>query len=189
MARARNGQAIRPSRRTPQQLQSLRNLLEESKRAGDLDQWRRATAVLRYIEGRRVIALSDEIGVTRGSINRWLQWYDRLGATGLRTKIAPGPAARLSADQLDELAAVIEAGPQNAGFSSGMWTGPVIGEWIRRRFGVRYHTHYIPELLHKLGFSVQRPRRRLARADQERQALWLRETLPRIKKKPQPAAE
>jgi transposase len=163
--------------------------LEESKASGDLDQWRRATAVLGYCDGKRVITLSENLDVTRGSVNRWLQWYERAGVDGLRTKIAPGPAPRLLESQLDELAGVIEAGPQSVGFATGMWTGPMIGDWIRRHFGVRYHNHYVPELLHKLGFSVQRPRRKLLRADKERQALWLRETFPRIKKKPQHAVE
>jgi hypothetical protein len=70
-----------------------------------------------------------------------------------------------------------------AGYQSGVWTGPMIGDLIHERFGVRYHNHHIPRLLHQLRFSVQRPRKRLARADLARQATWLRETLPRIKKK------
>jgi transposase len=64
----------------------------------------------------------------------------------------------------------------------------MIGDLIAQRFGVRYHNHHVPRLLHELGFSVQRPRRRLARADKEAQAVWLREQLPRIKKKPPHAA-
>ena len=64
----------------------------------------------------------------------------------------------------------------------------MIGDLIAHRFGVRYHNHHVPRLLHDLGFSVQRPRRRLARADAEAQAVWLREKLPRIKKKRPPAA-
>jgi transposase len=187
MARSRTGEAIRPSRRSAPEMRRLRSLLEESQRNGDLEQWRRAKAVLGYLDGRRVVALSDDLGVTRGSINRWLQWYDRLGAAGLRTRVPPGPAPRLTAVQRRELVAVIEAGSQSAGFTSGVWTGPMIGDWIRRRFGVRYHHQYIPELLHKLGFSVQRPRRRLARADKARQAIWLKKIFPSIKKKPSPA--
>ena len=58
----------------------------------------------------------------------------------------------------------------------------MIGDLIAQRFGVRYHNHHVPRLLHALGFSVQRPRRRLARADAALQAVWLREKLPRIKK-------
>src|SRR5215475_9904835 len=54
---------------------------------------------------------------------------------------------------------------------------------IEERFGIRYHNHHVPRLLHQLGFSVQRPRTRLARADHEAQALWLNKTLPALKKK------
>ena len=52
------------------------------------------------------------------------------------------------------------------------------------RFGVGYSWKYVPELLHKLGFSVQRPRKKLSRADHEAQEFWFRETLPRLKKQP-----
>ena len=144
--------------------------------------------MLGYIEGRRVVDVAAEADVTRGSVNRWLQWYEALGVEGLVTGKPPGPAPKLSTDQHDELTALIEAGPTEAGYTTGVWTGPMIGDLIAQRFGVRYHNHHVPRLLHELGFSVQRPRRRLARADAEAQAMWLREKLPRIKKKPPPAA-
>jgi len=188
VARSKNGQAIRPDRRTPEEVARLRALLQEANSAKDLATWRRAKAVLSYLDGEKVIALSGTLGVTRGSINRWLQWYQALGAEGLRDGERPGPTPRLSEAQKKELAAIIEAGPQAAGFTSGMWTGPMIGDLIRRRYGVRYHNHHIPRLLHWMGFSVQRPRKRLARADAEAQAIWLRERLPAIKKKREPAA-
>lgn len=47
-----------------------------------MDRWRRGRAVLGYIEGRRVVELAVELGVTRGSVNRWLQWYEALGIDG-----------------------------------------------------------------------------------------------------------
>ena len=75
-----------------------------------------------------------------------------------------------------------------AGYDSGVWTGPMIGDLIEHRFGVRYHKHNVPRILHELGFSLQRPRKRLARADAEKQATWLRETFPAIKKKRSPVA-
>jgi transposase len=42
----------------------------------------------------------------------------------------------------------------------------------------------VRKLLHGLGFSVQRPRRVLARADAEEQDRWHRRTYPNLKKKP-----
>lgn len=182
--RSKNGQAIDARWRTPTALEALRALLREAAAAKDLETWRRAKAVLGYLEGRRVIAMCAELGVVRGSINRWLLWYNAMGADGLRTGKAPGRPPRLSQDQLDRLGAMIDAGPQAAGFSTGVWTGPMVGNLIERHFHVRYHNNYIPPLLHQLGFSVQRPRKRLARADAEAQARWLRERLPAIKKKP-----
>lgn len=189
MARSRKGEAIRPERRSRAERGRLRTLLARAEARGDLQTWRRAKAVLGYLSHRRVIELAEELDVTRGSVNRWLQWFDAEGTDGLKPRIAPGPKPRLSEHQLSELATIIEAGPQCAGYLSGVWTGPMIGDLIRRRYGVKYHNHYIPSLLHKLGFSVQRPRKRLARADHERQAYWLRTTFPRIKKRPQPVVE
>jgi transposase len=63
----------------------------------------------------------------------------------------------------------------------------MIGDLIEQQFKIRYHNHHVPRLLLYLGFSVQRPRKRLARADLEAQANWRRKTLPKIKKKPRPA--
>ncbi len=183
MGRARNGEAISASRRTPAARRKLLGFINAAEKRGDLDCWRRGRAVLGYLDARRVIELAAEAGVTRGSVNRWLQWYEALGTEGLLTGVAPGAAPRLNEQQRTALTAVVEAGPLAAGYQSGVWTGPMIGDLIEQRFGVRYHNHHIPRLLHQLGFSVQRPRKRLARADVEAQEYWLRERFPAIKKK------
>lgn len=189
MGRAKNGEAISMERQTRGERRRLTRLLREAEKKKDLATWRRAKAVLEYIRGKSVISLTEQLGVYRGPIYQWLQWYEAEGADGLRTRIAPGGIALLTTEQHQQLIRTIEAGPQSAGFSSGVWTGPMIGEWIRREFGVKYHNHHIPRLLHKLGFSVQRPRRRLARADKRRQAVWLKKTFPDIKKKQRPVGE
>lgn len=183
MARAQPGQAIRRARRRGRQLKQLDEFIVEAQLKNDLGEWRRGRAVRAYIEGRKVTAIAADYGVTRGSVNRWLQWYDVDHVDGLRTSIAEGPAPKLTDEQREALAIIIELGPMQAGYQSGVWTGPMIGDLIHERFGVRYHNHHVPRLLHQLKFSVQRPRKRLARADLARQATWLRETLPKIKKK------
>lgn len=131
-----------------------------------------------------MVNLAAEADVTRGSVNRWLQRYEADGTDGLVTSVSPGPDRKLTAEQQSELVALIEAGSQEAGYTSGVWTGPMIADLIDERFGVRYHNHHVPRLLHDLGFSVQRPPKRLAKADIEAQATWLRKVLPAIKKSP-----
>lgn len=184
MARSKNGEAISARRRSTSARKKLRRFIRERKAASDLKAWRRGLAVLGYINGRRVVNLATEYDVTRGSVNRWLQWYEAMGVEGLRTEKPPGPTPKLDAAQREELAAVVDAGPLAAGYQSGVWTGPMIGDFIEKRFGAKYHKHNVPRLLHDLGFSIQRPRKRLARADAEKQANWLRKKFPAIKKKP-----
>jgi transposase len=189
MTRAKNGQAVRPIRRT---LKAQRNLAKRQARAlkeGDLATWRRVKAVLGYIRGRATQHLADEAEVDRSTISRWLQHYDRDSLAGLESGAAPGAVPRLNLDQHNELGAIIDAGPQAAGFDTGVWTGPMIGQVIKERWKVQYHHHHIPKLLHQIGFSVQRPRKRLARADKEAQAYWIRERFPEVKKKPPSAGE
>jgi transposase len=184
MARSRNGEAISARGRSPSARKRLRRFIRQCAKDKKLDEWRRGRAVLGYIEGRRVVDLAVELDVTRGSVNRWLQWYEALGVEGLKTASPPGAAPKLTDEQRQELVAVVEAGPLAAGYQSGVWTGPMIGDLIERRFGVRYHKHNVPRLLHELRFSVQRPRKRLARADAVKQATWWNETFPAIKKSP-----
>jgi putative transposase len=187
VGRSKKGEAISEERRTRAALRKLWALRDEAKSEGDLATWRRAKAMIGYIKGKSVISLAETLDVTRGAINRWLQWYEAEGIEGLRTLPLPGRAPKLGAAHQQELITLIEAGPQQAGYSTGIWTGPMIGDLIHRHFGVRYHNHHVPWVLHRLGFSVQRPRKRLARADKEKQELWLRETFPAIKKKPRAA--
>lgn len=187
MARARNGEAIKRDRRREKDLRRLRAFLSQATCHGDLKEWRRAKALLGYLDGRSVVQLAAELDVNRSSINKWFIWYNAAGIDGLRTRRPPGAARKLDAHQRAELAALIDSGPQLAGYSAGIWTGPMIGDLVAKRFGVRYHNHYIPHLLNSLGFSVQRPRKRLARADAEAQAYWLRKKFPGIKKKRLPA--
>lgn len=185
MARSKNGEAISARWRSPSARKKLRRFIRLRAKDGNLGEWRRGRAILGYLEGRRVVDLAAELDVTRGSINRWLQWYEAMGLDGLLTGTPPGPSPRLSDAQRQELITLVEAGPIAAGYQSGVWTGPMVGDLIESRFGVRYHKHNVPRLLHDLGFSLQRPRKRLARADAAKQATWLRTTFPAIKKKPE----
>jgi transposase len=107
-------------------------LQQEAKRAGDLPTWRRATATLGYLEGVSAIRQAARLNVTRGSVDRWLQWFEAAGTAGLRPRERRGGVARLTAAQHRESVALVEAGLIAAGYQSGVWTGPMVGELLRR---------------------------------------------------------
>jgi putative transposase len=188
MARSKTGEAISAKRRSRTSRRTLMRFIERAKKAGRLDEWLRGRAVLGYIEGKKVVDLAATLDVGRSSVNRWLHWYELQGIPGIRTRLPPGVASRLSAEQQAELVTLIDAGPVAAGYSSGVWTGPIIADLIEARFGYRYHNHSVPALLHKLGFSVQRPRKRLTRRPR-RAGVLAAQAPARGKKRPPPAAE
>ena len=76
MARSKNGEAIGERGRSPSSRKKLRRFIRQRAKEGNLDEWRRDRAVLGYIEGRRVVDLAAELDVIRGTVNRWLQWYE-----------------------------------------------------------------------------------------------------------------
>jgi transposase len=90
----------------------------------------------------------------------------------------------LTERQGKQLGDLIDSGPVAYGLESGVWTSPMIAWVIAEEFGVHYHPGHVRKLLHSLGYSVQRPRRRLARANAWEQDRWHRHTYPNLKKKP-----
>jgi transposase len=58
--------------------------------------------------------------------------------------------------QKEALSELIVKGPQASGFTSGVWTGPMIKNLAKKVFGVAYHPKYLPSLLKQMGFSVLR---------------------------------
>jgi transposase len=162
----------------------LRRLMAQAKKRNDLKRWARARAVLGCIEGRTGADMAQELGVDRSTVARLLAAYAARGMPALNPVKPPGPQPKLAEEQFRHLSEIIEQGPQAAGFASGVWTGRLVAEYIRRDFRVEYNWKYIPELLHRLGFSVQRPRKQLSRADRKAQEYWLRHTFPALKKRP-----
>ena len=55
---------------------------------------------------------------------------------------------------------------------------------IQRLFGVQYHVDYVGTLLHKLGWSPQKPERRARERHERAIARWHRDVWPRLKKGP-----
>ena len=80
------------------------------------------------------------------------------GVSGLKPRWKGGRPAKLTPNQRRQLADLIDAGPQAAGFHSACWNSAMIQALIWREFGKLYNVHYVSELLKNLGFSFQKAR-------------------------------
>ena len=155
-----------------------------AKKRKDLEARIRLRAILLVHEGKTLGQVGKILEVARSTVQRWIERYRRRGVTGLLVR-GPyrGKKPRLSLDQKRELAIVIQQGPENSGMDTGVWTSPIIVDLVKLRFRIAYSPSQIRRILHELGFSLQYPRQELSKADKKRQATWLEEELPEIKKK------
>jgi transposase len=156
-----------------------------AKKRKDLEARIRLRAILLVHEGKTLGQVGKILEVARSTVQRWIERYRRRGVTGLLVR-GPyrGKKPRLSLDQKRELAIVIQQGPENSGMDTGVWTSPIIVDLVKLRFRIAYSPSQIRRILHELGFSLQYPRQELSKADKKRQATWLEEELPEIKKSP-----
>lgn len=119
--------------------------------------------------------------VTRMSANRWRRALAAGGRAALLSKGPGGGPCKLSAAQVRELEAVLDAGPAAWGWDDQCWTLARIAAVVLRRFGVGYTLAGLDLLLHRIGWSVQVPARQAAERDEAAIAAWKEETWPVVK--------
>jgi transposase len=69
----------------------------------------------------------------------------------------------------------VQASPRAAGIAAGDWTWKVVRTFCRARFGVPLGRSSCLKYLHRLGFVVRRPKKRLLKADAATRAAFVRE--------------
>jgi transposase len=128
--------------------------------------------------------IAAALGVTEGAVSQWLARARAQGVEeGLRRHPAPGPAPKLTPEQLAQLPALLNRGAEAYGFRGDAWTCQRVGEVIRRTFGVTYDPSHISRLLHRWGDSVQRPIERATQRHDDAVRLWWEQRWPALKKK------
>jgi len=145
---------------------------------------RRLHALALLQEGLAPVEVARRIGVDRRSVRRWKAAARSGGCDAVRARPVPGRPPKLDAAERRRLERLLLRGAQAAGFPTDLWTCPRVATLIRREFGVRYHVDHLGRLLHRLGWSPQKPERRARERDEGAIRRWLRVELPRIKKKP-----
>jgi transposase len=98
-----------------------------------------------------------ETGFHRTWVRNLLQRYNADGPQALRDQHTDNPGGRkaaLTAAQQHELDAALDR-PAPDG---GLWTGPKVAAWIAAKTGRKIHPQLGWAYLHKLGFTLRRPR-------------------------------
>lgn len=129
-----------------------------------------------------VHVVAERLGVDRRSVRRWKRAYRRQGRAGLRARPASGRPSKLTAAQRRQLARLVVAGPEAAGYPTSLWTCRRLVDLIRQHFKVVYHPDHVGRLLRACGFSPQRPQPRAKERDDRRVRDWILRDWAGVKK-------
>lgn len=145
---------------------------------------RRFRALTLLQQGKTPVEVARQLGVDRRSVRRWKSAAERRGTRALAARPASGRPIRLQPKQQQGLRRALLLGAQAAGFENDLWTCRRVGELIQQRFAIRYERTHVCRLLHRLGFTPQKPQRRAVERDEAAINQWVQQVWPAIKKKP-----
>jgi transposase len=169
-------------RGTAKKIQQLVTLSKQALREGAYRVATRLHAIILNMEGKTAPQIADILKVHRSKVSKWLRNWKEDGMEGLLEGHRSGRPPAMSNAQRQELADILDSGPVAYGFTSGVWTCPMVARVIKEEFSIIYNPAHVSRILHNIGFSVQRPRKTLAKADKTVQSRWVRYKYPNIKK-------
>lgn len=147
---------------------------------GQLRLVRRIHAILAVIDGKSFEEVALMFGLGVQTVRDYVFALIRRGVASLVYRKPPGRPSKLTKSERKELAELIKAGPEAAGYMSACWSAVMIQHLIQERFGVEYHPHYICQLLDQMGFSFQKARFVSGHLNEEARTEWEKETWPEI---------
>jgi transposase len=138
-----------------------------------------------FAAGIHQAELARQLGVSRQAARTWHDRWNAGGPDTLRSRGPTGPTPRLDGTALATIEQALCKGATANGFVGQLWTLDRIALVIERLTGVRHYPAHVWAILsYRLGWSVQRPRRRAAERDQAAIDRWVAASWPRIKQTP-----
>jgi transposase len=147
----------------------------------DWKEWRRLRALELKKRGWRQRVIAEAFGVTEAAVSKWLAVARQRGVEALLAHPSPGPAAKLTADQMALVPDFLWHGAEAYGFRGDVWTCARVAKVLQREFGVSYHKHHVSRILKDLGWTPQIPIRRAIQADDVAIENWRTVIWPELK--------
>jgi transposase len=113
-------------------------------------------AMLLMLEGQRPLWISEVLGITRMSLNRWIHVINKEGVEALKPKPKPGRPARIGNQVQKKLEQHLEQSPQEFGLNRVQWDGPTLVIHLKREFGISLKVRQAQKWMHQLGYRLKR---------------------------------
>ena len=127
-------------------------------KTGDGDVVRRLLAIALILEGHSRENAARLNGMDRQTLRDWVHRYNDEGVLGLSSRLSTGRPAALNEAQMEELRALVLAGPDPARHKVIRWRCADLRDEIAARWSVTLHVRTVGKLLRRLGMTRLQPR-------------------------------
>ncbi len=138
---------------------------EEISRTREGRYFHRLHVVLYVLQGAGPYEAARLYGDSARAIEYWVHRLLSDGLAGLWEGDRPGRPGRLSAADQERLQSEIPLSPRQLGYDQNLWDGLLLSHHLKEHYAVSLGVRHFDRLFHKLGFSMQRPRRQAREAD------------------------
>jgi transposase len=117
-------------------------------------------------QGWTAAAVGEALERDPHTIGAWVTALRNAGPTALAFKQSGGPSPALDGNQQAQLKAAVQALPEKAGIDLANWNWKVVRRFVQERFGLSLSRSSCLNYLHRLGFVLKRPKKRLLKANE-----------------------
>ena len=126
------------------------------------------------VQGWTAAAVGRTLDRDAHTIGQWAAMFAEGGPKALSFEQSGGPPA-LNGEQQVELKTAVQEAPRQAGIELSNWNWRAVRRLVEERFGLALSRGSCLNYLHRLGFVLKRPKKRLLKADPVRREAFVAE--------------
>lgn len=126
--------------------------------AKSADVFRNCLIILMSDSRDTIAAIAEHLGCATDTVTRVRRLYRKGGAQALRPIKPPGRPSRASPEYLSQMRKALLASPLTLGYGFSTWSVARLGAHLAKVTGVRFSQDQLNRLVHRHGFSFQRPK-------------------------------
>ena len=118
---------------------------------------------------------AQALGRDAHTIGRWAAAFGEGGPAALIFEQTGGSPPALGETQQAELTGAVQELPEMSGIEMANWNWKVVRQFVSKRFGIGLSRSTCLNYLHRLGFVLKRPKKRLVKADEQKREAFVAE--------------
>lgn len=144
-------------------------LQDEIRRSYEARYDHRLHAILLVAQGLSCRQVANLLGDSPRAVAYWVQRFEDEGLSGLADADRGGRPRRLSDIHIEQIQQALRESPSDYGLTAHLWDGKLLSYFIKDQFNIELGVRQCQRLFRQLGFRMRKPRPLIAKADEQEQ--------------------